>query len=204
MDDTRGSETPGEMLARRLADAVGPGSQIDERAATEENELRCLLGNQSLTAPLPSIIPDFIGSEHEVWSDGEWVIKATLPGAFGRRWGSRRFALFSEYLERLTLTRAVFALNWEFMGLALEMNRIRILTRQPFFKGVAPTKEEITTFMEAFGFIQKQHRFGDFWLMSGKDILVYDAEPGNFVKTSAGLVPIDLIMQKTGQELLDQ
>jgi len=58
MDDTRGSETPGEMLARRLADAVGPGSQIDERAATEENELICLLGNQSLTAPLPSAIPE--------------------------------------------------------------------------------------------------------------------------------------------------
>jgi len=73
MDNTRGTEAPREMLSRRLADAVGPNSQIHERAATEENELRCLLGNQSLTAPLPSSIPDFIGSEHEVWSDGEWV-----------------------------------------------------------------------------------------------------------------------------------
>ena len=204
MDDTRGTETPREMLSRRLADAVGPDSQIGERAVAEENELRRLLGNQNLNTPLPSSLPDFIGSEHEVWSDGEWVIKATLPGASGRRWGSRRFALFSEYLERLSLTQEIFALNWEFMGLALEMNRIRILTRQPFFKGVAPTREEISTFMKALGFTQEKHRFGDFWLMSDEDILVYDAEPGNFVKTSAGLIPIDLIIQRKGQEDTDQ
>ncbi|MGA0333617.1 MAG: hypothetical protein ACO3NW_06645 [Kiritimatiellia bacterium] len=145
-----------------------------------------------------------MGSEYEVWSDGEWVIKATLPGASGRRWGSRRFALFSEYLERLSLTQEIFALNWEFVGLALEMNRIRILTRQPFFKGEAPTREEISTFMKALGFTQKKHSFGDFWLMSDEDILVYDAEPGNFVKTSAGLIPIDLIIQRRGQEFTDQ
>lgn len=46
MDGTRGTETPREMLSRRLADAVGPDSPIGERAASEENELSRLFGKR--------------------------------------------------------------------------------------------------------------------------------------------------------------
>lgn len=198
MDDTGSSETAGEMLARRLAQAAGSNPRLADRAAAEEAELSDLIDCRQLTANLPSALPDFIGSEHEVWSDGKWVTKATLPGAYGRLWGKRRFALPSEYIERLRLTNEIFSLSWEILGLTAELNRIRFITRQPFLKGTAPTRDEIEAFMESLGFTCKSHRFGQYWWRADDKIIAYDAEPGNFVKTSFGLVPVDLILQRNG------
>ncbi len=200
MDDTGSSETAGEVLTRRLAQAVGSNPRLEDRAAAEERALSDLINCWQLTANIPSALPDFIGSEHEVWSDGEWVIKATLPGTYGRLWGKRRFALPSEYIERLSLSNEIFSLQWEVLGLTAELNRVRIITRQPFLKGTAPTHNEIGTFMESFGFLLKNHRFGQYWWRPDDTTIAYDAEPGNFVKTSFGLVPVDLILQRTGEE----
>lgn len=199
MDNTGSSETAGEVLARRLAQAVGSNPRLEDRAIAEESVLSDIINSQQLIAKIPSTLPDFIGSEHEVWSDGEWVIKATLPGAYGRLWGKRRFALPSEYIERLNLTNEIFSLQWLVLGLNIELNRVRIITRQPFLKGTAPTHGEIVAFMESFGFSRKNHRFGQYWWRPNDTIIAYDAEPGNFVKTSLGLVPVDLILQRKGE-----
>ena len=77
----------GTMLARRLAAATRAVSRIDERLWAEEDALSKELAEGRLKESLPDKLPDFVGSQHEVWSDGKWVVKATLPGAFGRRWG---------------------------------------------------------------------------------------------------------------------
>lgn len=199
MEDTGSSETAGEVLTRRLAQPAGPNPRLEDRAVAEERILSDLINCRQLTANLPSALPDFIGSEHEVWSDGKWVIKASLPGAYGRLWGKRRFALPSEYIERISLTVEIFALQWEVLGITAELNRFRIISRQPFLKGTAPTHDEIETFMESFGFTRKNHRFGQYWWRPDDAIIAYDAEPGNFVKTSFGLVPVDLILQKEGE-----
>ena len=196
MEGTGGSETTGQMLSRRLAESVGSHSRIDERSAAEEAELLECLHRESLTVEIPNALPDFIGSEHEVWSDGESVTKATLPGTYGRLWGKRRFALPSEYLRRIDLSNQIFAIEWEVMGLTLELNRVRIVSKQPFFQGEAPTHPEIAEFMCSCGFDSHEHRFGTYWKHQDLDAVAFDAEPGNFVKTPLGLVPIDLILQK--------
>lgn len=127
-----GAASPREILARRLAEATRLFSRPDERLRAEEAEICRCLDQDLLSAQLPETLPDFIGSEHEVWSDGHQVIKATLPGSFGRRWGRRRFAFPSEYLRRIQLTEENFGLQWEVLGLVREISRTRIVTRQPF------------------------------------------------------------------------
>ncbi len=71
------------MLARRLAESVGSNPREDERLRAEEEELRRCLDERDLVTGVPGDLPDFIGSEHEVWSDGHTVLKATLPGTPG-------------------------------------------------------------------------------------------------------------------------
>ena len=55
--------------------------------------------------------------------------------------------------------------------------------------------------METLGFRFCHHRFGDFYCRSDDHVLVFDAEPGNFVKTIDGLVPVDLIVQHESPEV---
>src|SRR5262245_47141183 len=80
-----GAASSREILAGRLVEATRLFSRPDERLRSEEAELSRCLDQGLLSAELPETLPDFIGSEHEVWSDGQRVIKATLPGSFGRR-----------------------------------------------------------------------------------------------------------------------
>jgi len=47
--------------------------------------------------------------------------------------------------------------------------------------------------------MRRKHRFGQYWWQPDDEIIAYDAEPGNFVKTSFGLVPVDLILQRSGE-----
>lgn len=122
------TEATGQLLARRLVESTGSHTRLEERLRAEENELRRCFDEGHLTAEIPEDLPDFIGSEHEVWSDGVEVLKATLPGAYGRRWGSRRFASPSEYLERIHLAQNAFGFPWIVNGLASEAGRIRIIT----------------------------------------------------------------------------
>ena len=81
------------------------------------------------------------------------------------------------------------------IGLCEEAGKIRVVTEQPFVAGQAPTHKEIDDFMRSIGFDLVTHRFGDHWLREEDSLLAFDAEPGNFVKTTAGLMPVDLILQ---------
>ena len=47
------------------------------------------------------------------------------------------------------------------------------------------------------GFEHRRHRFGPCWWRKDDRILVFDAEPGNFVKSSEGLIPVDVIIQQS-------
>lgn len=187
---------PGKLLAERLAAAVGFNTREEELAAAEEAVLLESLNSSRFVVAVPAQLPDFIGSEHEIWCDGAWVIKATLPRSYGRLWGRRRFAFPSEYLVRIALTNYAFAIGWSVLGLGTEFGSVRIVTRQPYFKGVAPSHNEIFQFMSGIGFQFLKHRYGPCWWRGEDSLIVYDAEPGNFVKTAAGIIPIDVIVQE--------
>ena len=202
-DGEKGAREAGEVLARRLAEATRDLSRIDERLGAEEAEIAGIVDEGVVSVGLPEELPDFVGSEHEVWSDGQRVLKATLPGAYGRRWGQRRFSIPSEYLERIRLSRHVFAVNWQVLGLNQEAGKSRIVSEQPYFQGCPPNHHEIDEFMSSFGFAVHRHRFGDFWVRKEDEILVFDAEPGNFVRTEEGLIPVDLIIQRVAVDLLE-
>ena len=190
-----GAASSREILARRLAEATRSFSRPDERLRAEEAEICRCLDQGLISAELPETLPDFIGSEHEVWSDGQRVIKATLPGSFGRRWGRRRFAFPSEYLRRIQLTEENFGLQWDVVGLVREIGRTRIVTKQPFIRGLHPTDEQIRNEFASLGFSFHHHRLGDFWYRQGDNLLAFDVEPGNLVQTPFGIVPIDVILQ---------
>lgn len=190
-----GSATPRNTLTQRLARAARLFSRPDDRLRAEETELLRCLDQGLLTGELPAALPDFIGSEHEVWSDGQRVIKATLPGTFGRRWGRRRFALPSEYLRRIQLTEKNFGVSWEVLGLVREVGRVRIITRQPFIHGLPPTEEMIRREFASLEFAFYHHRLGDLWYREADNLLAFDVESGNVVQTPCGLVPIDIILQ---------
>ncbi len=144
------------------------------------------------------------GSEHEVWfTAGEsHVIKATHPGEFGRVFGPRQFASLAEYLERVRLANEVFGLDWQILGIHGEGRRMRVVSRQPVIRGSAATLAQIRVFMEFRGFELHHTRFGDAWYRKADNVLVSDAEPNNVLATLDGLVPVDVIVCKPGQELL--
>ena len=105
-DDRRGSASEdgghpeeglvqaGTMLARGLAAATRTVSRLDERLRAEENAL----AEGLIRGRLEETLPD------------------KLPGFFGRRWGTRRFGIPSESLERVKLVRCVFAFDMEKMN----------------------------------------------------------------------------------------
>ena len=55
--------------------------RFDERLRVEESELARCHGEGTLTASLPEELPDFVGSKHEVRSEGCRIVKATLECA---------------------------------------------------------------------------------------------------------------------------
>lgn len=196
MDCSKSSGKSGELLARRLAAAAKGYSRLEEQLRAQERELELIFREQELHVDLPSGLPDFTGSEHEVWCDGERVLKATLPGGYGRLWGERRFASPLEYVQRVQWVEKRFGLPWRIGGLSQEMGRIRIISTQPYLKGKAPSLKQIAHYMKSLGFVLRRSRYGEHWLHEADGVIAFDAEPGNFVETAFGLVPVDIILQK--------
>lgn len=196
MDFPDGPGAAGELLTRRLVTATGALSRPEEQLRAQERELELIWREGVLSVELPHALPDFTGSEHEIWGNGRDVLKATLPGGYGRLWGARRFATPAEYLDRMTLLQACFAQKWQIVGLAREMGRTRLVSRQPFLLGTRPSLPEVAHYMQGLGFVFQRHRFGNHWVRSHDGVIAYDAEPANFVKTAAGLIPVDLILQR--------
>lgn len=127
--------------------------------------------------------------------DGK-ALKATMPGEFGRIWGRRRMGTPSEYLQRMIVINDEFGFPWEIVGVAKEGRQFRFVTSQPYMIGAKPTHPEIDAWMTEASFRFQRHRYGNFWYRASDNLMAYDAEPGNFVKTpNRGLAPIDLILQ---------
>jgi hypothetical protein len=144
------------------------------------------------------------GSEHEVWLEpgGRSVIKATHAGECGRKFGPERFATLTEYLRRVELLNAVFAMQWEILGQNGEGRRRRIVTRQPTFQGPPPSRDAIAEFLRARQFGFHRTRYGDAWYRAEDRLLISDAEPKNAVLTEVGVVPFDFLICEADEVLL--
>ena len=144
------------------------------------------------------------GSEHSVYQDrlsGDLlsdVIKLTQIGLFGDyyEFDGIRISQFKctpgQYLKRLELLEG-FGLSMEPMGIT---SRGQIVSRQKFIEGECPSQKEVDEFMEEGGMIPvKSACF--LWKMeaeNGIETWIGDVRDENFVKTPAGLVPIDVRM----------
>ncbi|MES2596972.1 MAG: hypothetical protein V4662_16630 [Verrucomicrobiota bacterium] len=156
------------------------------------------------TAALPPGFGQTRGSEHEVWlsDDKLRVTKATHAGEFGRKFGPDRFATFEEYVERIHLLNAEFAVGWVIEGFCGEGRSKRIITSQPAYHGTPPTLAEIRQFMQEHGFEFHRTRFGDAWFRREDGLLLSDAEPKNAVLTANGIMPFDFLIARPDAALL--
>ena len=99
----------------------------------------------------------------------------------------------AEYLIRMRLIDSQFGFSQAPLGVTSDGN---IVSRQKFVVGDPPSQEEVDAFLENAGLqpVKKQC-----WLWKGEKIdglepWVGDARADNFVKTPAGIIPIDLRM----------
>jgi len=161
-------------------------------------------------------------SEHEVHyrqSDNR-AVKRTWSGVYGQvpfpNKGrlDRSNASPSEYLVRQALQVAVFGSDIRFEGVSISDKPSMVLfepPRQPSFVvsqewfegGEAPTMAEIAERLEADGFVSVPNSYFG-WYRPLDGVVIVDAKPDNFKKTSAGVVPIDLQMAVFTQDQLQE
>jgi hypothetical protein len=122
----------------------------------------------------------------------------------------RRLATPVEYLERLALQNAVFADDFQIEGVTVSDKPSLILfepTGQPSFvisqqwivaadaDHPTPSAEEIDDYLTRIGFEAAPNSYYG-WIRRADGVLIVDAKPDNFIKTHAGVTPIDLQMSK--------
>ena len=151
-------------------------------------------------------------SEHQVFlrvSDSR-IIKRTLAGVFGQipcvgeNKLSRKNANPSEYLKRMALQLAVFGGDISLEGVTISDKPSMVIGQpsgQPslvisqkwYEKDGSATNEAIHDFLVREGFRSvPESYFG--WYRPIDRVVIVDAKADNFIKTDAGLVPIDLQM----------
>jgi hypothetical protein len=151
-------------------------------------------------------------SEHEVFfrpSEGR-AVKRTRAGVYGQIPTplngklDRKNAKPSEYLRRMALQILFIDSDLKLEGVIISEKPSIILFEPPgqpsfvisqrwFERTDRVTTEEIRELMEDSGFqLVPRSYFG--WFRREDRMVVVDAKPDNFIKTAAGLVPIDLQM----------
>lgn len=155
-------------------------------------------------------------AEHEVRfrEKDSRAVKRTWPGTFGNvprlvdgKW-SPSPATPREYLHRLALQNQFFADDLRLEGAIVSEGPSMIIGEAPGGLSLVtsqqwleadnpddphPAEVEVINFLQDQGF---QSIFGSFygWQHSGEDLVVLDAKPDNFIKTPAGILPIDLLL----------
>lgn len=163
-------------------------------------------------------------SEHEVRFDlkNSRAVKRTIAGHFGqvptveRGVLNRKLATPLEYLERLSLQNTVFADDFLVEGVIISDKPSMILFEgpgQPSFvvsqqwviaaepSNPTPSAEEIIDYLRSRGFEPAPRSYFG-WFRREDGVLIVDAKPDNFMKTSEGVTPIDLQMSRTSPDEL--
>jgi len=152
-------------------------------------------------------------AEHQVFyrqADNR-AVKLTHPGTFGitpEPKGAQRAATPLFYLRRLILMNRVFDAGLRLEGVMLGRSLIigalgeqpSIVTSQPWIRSANPSQphpsnQEIAEFMESLGFVQVSRLYYG-WHRKADGITILDARPDNFILSSEGVVPIDLVVSE--------
>jgi hypothetical protein len=152
-------------------------------------------------------------AEHEVFfrpTDNR-VVKCTYPGTFGitpEPKGIQTHATPVFYLRRLQLMNRLFHSDLRMEGVLLGKSLIlfaqgeqaSIVISQEWFhpadkSNPYPTENEIAEFMTALDFAVSQNSYFG-WYREMDGIKILDARPDNFIKSAAGVVPIDLVVSQ--------
>jgi hypothetical protein len=150
-------------------------------------------------------------AEHEVFyraSDNR-AVKRTYPGTFGVTplpKGQQSHATPLFYFRRLDLMNRIFGSGLRFEGIALgksfllwqEGEHPSLVVSQPWIRpkdpaAPHPSMLEIGEFMQSLGFRSLNDAFFG-WRREEDGVTVIDARLDNFIKSSEGVVPIDLVV----------
>ena len=150
-------------------------------------------------------------AEHQVFyreADNR-AVKLTHPGTFGVTpdpKGMQRAATPLFYVHRLALMNRVFNSNFRLEGILPARSLIigvageqpSIVISQPWIRPADPqhphpSGKEIAEFMESLGFTELTRSYYG-WQRKEDGITILDARPDNFIKSSEGVVPIDLVI----------
>jgi hypothetical protein len=152
-------------------------------------------------------------AEHEVYhraSDNR-ALKITHAGCFGVTpdpKGDQKAATPAFYLHRIQLMNEVFRSDIRLEGLLMRQSLLigakgdqpSFVISQPWWtasdqRSPYPSEMEVADFMEKAGFkVAPKSYYG--W--SKGNIAVIDARIDNFIKTAEGVVPIDLVICRSG------
>jgi hypothetical protein len=160
----------------------------------------------------PDAAPSSSGAEHQVFfhpKDGR-VFKRTYPGTFGSfptEMGLRRVATPYFYLWRIQLINDVFDDDIRFEGITPGQTYSAIIS-QPLHQAAdpenpLPTLEVITSFMRSLGFEAMPGKQFE-WFRPSDGVRVFDARPDNYVLTSEGAMPIDLVVMQDGDRTVGE
>jgi hypothetical protein len=154
-----------------------------------------------------------ISAEHEVFyrKSDDRVVKRTYPGTFGignGPKGKQHHATPMFYLRRLELMNQTFDADLRVEGVSFGKSLLigakgeqpSLVISQPWIradnpKQPHPTPAQIREFMEALEFTELAGSYYG-WYRRSDNITVLDARPDNFVRSHAGVVPIDLVISQ--------
>jgi hypothetical protein len=159
-------------------------------------------------------------SEHEVHLRQSDVraVKRTWAGFYGQvpvpRGGKldRTNASPAEYLRRMAFQVVVFESDLKLEGASISDKPSMIIGQpagEPSFvisqlwyeRNELATTEEIAELLEESGFVEVPGSYFG-WYRLADGVVIVDAKPDNFIKTVAGIVPIDLQMAQFTPEQL--
>lgn len=150
-------------------------------------------------------------AEHEVFYRelDNRAVKCTFPGTFGYANGPKgrqRAATPLFYLRRLQLMNRVFGADLRLEGVAMGRPRFcseeaelpYVIISQRWVEAADanfphPSDGEIAEFMEALGFQRLEDSCWR-WRRDSDGIIVFDTKIDNFISSSIGIIPIDLLV----------
>lgn len=201
----------------RSADSVkgfgGDTQEIDRQAACLVEWARAK--NLILTDAYTSGLERHVGvtAEHEVFfreSDNR-VVKRTYAGTFGITddpKGKQHHATPMFYLRRLELMNQVLGAGLRLEGISFGKSLLHgqqgeqpsIVISQPWIRAANPqqphpTVTEIKEFMESLDFTELKGAYYG-WHRENDKVTILDARPDNFIMSSVGVVPIDVVISQ--------
>ena len=166
------------------------------------------------------------GAEHVVWRDDAAgrVIKLTLPGEcgwtvdseeyFDEAWDEMvprpltRIATPLEYFDRLMLANELFGDDIALLGVLDAGSGMQVVTSQPTIRGEPPEPDAIAEFFAALGFAMLPpvvvRNSGALSFLRERDgICAFDCHAGNFFLSEGQVLPIDVILVRADERLLN-